>query len=174
MAVLKTRNSSLLFIWLLFNSHIPQVSAEWRVGQQTLADASTQVMAAHTTNSGGYSLAVYRNADAIMARFALAGSMLGLGKDACPTYQIDNAAPDNRSYNTGQCNAAANAAEFVLGEINDNQVRSALLLAVLNGKQIQFRFRLEDGGYRETAISLAGSKRAMTDAIGANIAIHAP
>lgn len=173
MAAQKIRNSGLCLLGLLFFSGASPAFAEWQVGQQAVETGSPS-LAAYTRNEQGYGLSVYRNGDAIMAGFILPDRMFSLGQSFCPTYQIDRKAADNRSFDTAPCTVRNDTAEFVLGRISSNQVQSSLLLTVLNGNAVVFRFRLEDGSYRETTISLAGSKRAITEIIGHDIAILAP
>lgn len=175
MAALKTRNSqALIFAGLLLLIHLTPAAAQWLVGKHTRPGSDREILMAHSRNDEGYDLAVFRDVDNVVARFSLPQGTLTLAETLCPTYQIDNAPPDNRSYDTQPCTHDAGAAEFILGKVSTKTVQSSMLLTVLNGNSILFRFRLADGSYRETRISLAGSKRAMTDAIGHDIAIRAP
>jgi hypothetical protein len=91
----------------------------------------------------------------------------------CPTFQIDRGPAVNRSVNNAPCLQTGQWAEFVLGYVSDKQIISPRLLSFLNGNNIVFRFRLGGGDYRDTQFSLLGSKRSMTEAIGADIAVTA-
>lgn len=175
MAAVKIRNrQGLIFTGLLFLTTLSPATAQWLVGKHPRPGSDRDILMAHSRNEEGYDLAVFRDADRVVARFSLPQGTLALAEKICPTYQIDKGTPDNQSYDKLPCSGEAGAAEFVLGQISSGTVQSSLLLTVLNGNSILFRFRLSDGSYRETRISLAGSKRAMTDAIGHDIAIRAP
>ena len=62
--------------------------------------------------------------------------------------------------------------EFILGYISDENVTSARLNALMNGRAITFRFMLENGSYDETQFSLVGSKRTTLIVLGNNITIN--
>jgi len=165
----------LLFILLVaVTSYAPAANAQWQVNENARSETGALIRTAYTHNDAGYSLEVYKDtAAAIRLRFSLANGLFGLIKEACPTYQIDSGTPANRSINDAPCLSGDTWAEFILGHIRDNQIESPLLLSVLNGNAIIFRFRLANGDYRESTISLAGSKRSMTSVIGENISVRA-
>ncbi|MND05726.1 hypothetical protein D3C83_266940 [compost metagenome] len=52
-------------------------------------------------------------------------------------------------------------------------MQSARLLQIMNGSLMTFRFRLHGGDYRDAEFSLAGSKRSLSAAIGADVAVTA-
>ena len=152
----------------------PQARAEWAVVQQREAnDALTTI--ARTTNEQGYSLEIYRDAaGAVRSRFSLREGLLTFSEKSCPTYQIDRGQPLNRSINSAICLASNRWAEYVLGYIVDRNVESRTLLALMNGINIAFRFRLAGGDYRETQFSLLGSKRSLTEALGVDVTVSLP
>jgi len=148
--------------------------AQWLINDSSKSASGKPIRIAHTQNEQGYSLEIYLGPDStVRSRLKLAAGLLKLNKNSCPTYQIDNHAANNQSVNHMHCLSEDSSAEYVLGTIANNQIQSSLLLEVMNGSSIIFRFQLENGDYRETTISLAGSKRSMTRAIGENISIHA-
>ena len=135
-------------------------------------DADTVV--AFTRNEDGYALEIYKDSvNAIRSRFTVRDGLLVLTDKSCPTWQIDRNKASNRSVNEAPCLSNAHWAEFVLGYIEDSRVASQPLLSIMNGINITYRFRLQSGDYRETSFSLAGSKRALTEAIGTNVAVSA-
>jgi len=167
-------NLLIVTVWMAVAAYAPVAHAQWQVNENARSATGALIRTAYTHNEAGYSLEVYKDtAAAIRLRFSLANGLFGLIKEACPTYQIDNGTPANRSINDAPCLSGDTWAEFILGQINDNQIQSALLLSVLNGNTINFRFRLTNGDYRESTISLAGSKRSMTSVIGENISVRA-
>ncbi len=150
------------------------VNAQWLVNDSARTGTGEQTSTAHTLNDAGYALEIYKDSTSTLrVRFSLAKGLIKFRDGSCPTYQIDTSVPDNQSINATPCTVRDTQAEFVLGYIKDNQVNSRLLLSVMNGNAIIFRFQLENGDYRETSVSLAGSKRSMTSVIGENIIVLA-
>ncbi len=148
------------------------VLAEWTVIQQETPDTGSGTTIAYTKNDSGYTLEIYRDSvDAIRSRFTLINGLTKLADRSCPTYQIDKGMSINRSLNDAPCITNAQWAEFILGHVNNGQVSSSTLLALMDGISIRFRFILANGDYRETNFSLQGSKRAMTIAFGQNIVV---
>lgn len=148
-------------------------SAQWRVNQRSISQSGAKGLVAHTENEAGYALEFYKDGDAaIRIRLNLPEGLMKLREGTCPTYQIDQGKPDNRSYDASPCSGTVLRPEFVTGHIENQQIRSDLLLQIMNGNTITFRFRLEQGDYRETGFSLAGSKRSMTTAIGKEISVQ--
>ena len=165
-----SRSRLLLFPLLL----LPTLSmAQWSVvTQQTAAEPQTKI--AHSINTGGYTLDIYRDAsDTIRSRLTLADGLINLAGKSCPTYQIDTGKPRNRSINDAPCIARSNWAEFIIGQVKDGKIESSLLLSLMNGINISFRFILANGDYRETQFSLAGSKWTMQSAFGQNVTVTA-
>jgi len=151
--------------------HYPAVTiAEWVVNPNTINESAGTTTVAHNANDQGYTLEVYKDADqAIRVRFSLYEGLLRLQQGHCPTYQIDRDPPANRSYNGDSCITTDASAEYLFGTIQGRQITSAPMFGIMNGNNITFRFKLENGDYRETQISLAGSKRSLTSVVGQNI-----
>jgi hypothetical protein len=151
------------------------IAADWDVITRPDAGSQRQTPVAVTANDHGYSLEIYRDSvGAIRSRFTLPPGLYRLSDRSCPTFQIDRGAPINRSVNDAPCLQTERWAEFVVGYVEDSRVISSRLLAFMNGIDIAFRFRLSEGGYRETTFSLLGSKRSMTAAIGSSVTVVAP
>lgn len=148
-------------------------AAEWAVVTHTNIDNNIETKVAYTENSDGYSLEIYRDLnDAIRSRFGMNHSLNRIAGKSCPTYQVDKRGPENRSINDAACIPHRLWAEFVLGYIEGNVITSTLLHNMMNGNTITYRFILENGGYGETAFSLSGSKRTLTDVLGNKITIR--
>lgn len=146
--------------------------AEWTVANLSDVDDTEQTQVAYTENSEGYSLEIYRDSsNVVRGRFTLAGDLLEFVEDSCPTYQIDRGMPTNRSINNASCLSSDKWAEFILGYIDNKHIASSSLLAIMNGINIVFRFRLQNGDYRSTSFSLQGSKRALTAVLGGEITV---
>ncbi len=161
-----------LFICMLLMIFSLPVLAEWDIVTHTNIDSDVQTKVAQTENSDGYSLEIYRDAnDVIRTRFSMHNNLNRQDGKYCPTYQVDKRNSENTSINDAPCIAHRKWAEFVLGHITDKEVTSTFLHNIMNGSKISFRFILENSGYAETAFSLMGSKRALTDALGADLKI---
>ena len=146
--------------------------AEWDVITHTDTSNNTQTQVAYTENKEGYSLEIYRDSvGAIRSRFSLNSALDIFVKHSCPTYQIDTRLLDNRSINDAPCITDLAWSEFILGYINNKNVTSGRLNALMNGITITFRFMLDNGSYKETQFSLSGSKRATLAVIGNDITI---
>ena len=143
--------------------------AEWAVSRH----AETGIRIAHIVNAAGHRLEIYKdNVAAIRSRFSLKPGLDRLAARSCPTYQIDAGQPDNRSGNGAPCLNQAVWSEYILGYVGaDERVASAQLNDLVNGNAITFRYRLEHGGYEATRFSLAGSKGAIREALGRDLAI---
>ena len=155
---------------------VPAASmAEWKIVTHTDVDSETSTQVAYTENAEGYSLEIYKdNVGAIRSRFSLSDTLDSFAKRSCPTYQIDARLLDNRSINDAPCLTQQDWSEYILGYIVDDNVTSRFLNALVNGSNITFRYMLDNGNYKETGFSLAGSKRATLTVLGANISITTP
>ena len=148
------------------------VLAEWKVVTHTDTNNNSETQVAYSQNEEGYSLEIYKDSvGAIRTRFSLNSALDTFAKRSCPTYQIDSRLLDNRSINDAPCLTNLAWSEFVLGYISSATVNSARLNALMNGSKVTFRFMLDNGSYKETQFSLAGSKRATLSVLGANITI---
>jgi len=78
----------------------------------------------------------------------------------------------NRSINDALCLLNYQWVEFVLGYIENNEIKSTALHNMMNGNKITYRFILESGGYDETEFSLSGSKRILTNILGNNLTVR--
>ncbi|NKB37166.1 MAG: hypothetical protein GKR93_08325 [Gammaproteobacteria bacterium] len=147
-------------------------AAEWNTITHSDMDSNTTTSVAIIENDDGYTLEVYKDSvNAVRARFTLAKELISFPKNFCPTFQIDNGQPKNRSINDAPCLADKTWAEFILGYIESGQVTSSAIAGIMNGVSLKLRFMLENGDYRETLFSLRGSKRAMSAALGAGISV---
>lgn len=147
-------------------------AAEWKVITHTDTNNDTKTQVAYSQNKDGYSLEIYKDSvGAIRSRFTLNTALDMFAKRTCPTYQIDTRMLDNRSINDAPCLTNLDWSEFVLGYVENFNVTSAKLNALMNGSTVTFRFLLDNGSYSETQFSLAGSKRATLSVLGNNITI---
>ncbi|MGK0296509.1 MAG: hypothetical protein ACI9XC_000098 [Gammaproteobacteria bacterium] len=167
-------NSMLLLAIFIFILSSPTVSfAQWAVAADTKTPNDEPRQVAYTTNSEGYTLEIYMDSNMmIRSRFILKEGMLKLEEKSCPTYQIDNGMANNNSINGDTCLSNHQWAEFIFGNIQNGTINSSILLAFMDGITLTFRFRLENGDYRETKFSLSGSKRSMTSIIGDNVIVR--
>jgi len=148
-------------------------SAQWRTVTRQDGDASSARVFAYTVNDQGYKLEIYRDTvDAVRSRLSLAPGLIQFANKACPTYQVDRGTGRNRSMHEAPCIWNRSWSEFILGQVGSGRVESTALLALMDGVYVSYRFRLEDGDYRETRFTLQGSRSAITSAIGKDIAVQ--
>lgn len=148
--------------------------AQWALVTQPLEGAQVETTLARIRNDSGHVLELYRDgAAAIRARFTLPEGQLAFAEGYCPTMQVDRWQPVNRSINDASCLTTTNWAEFVVGFVLESKVQSDRLLQFMNGNLLTVRYRLAGGDYRDTQFSLAGSKRSLGAAIGADVVVTA-
>lgn len=148
------------------------LAAQWANVTHRGNDQASPTTIARTTNQEGYSLEIYRDTgNAIRSRLTMASDLLNIAEKSCPTYQIDNGHPRNRSINEAPCISNSQWAEFILGHVENGKIESSTLRGLMLGNRITFRFILDNGDYRETTFSLSGSMVAMQSAFGRNIVV---
>jgi len=169
-------NSWLPFVlfFLFFMIYPVSSPAEWVVNPNMRNEAGAESIVAHNSNDDGYTLEVYMDEESnVRVRFGVYDGLAGLSPDSCPTFQIDRNTPANRSINDDTCHINNSWAEYVFAQVQGRQVTSPPLFGIMNGNIIRFRFRLNSGDYRETEISLAGSKRSLSQVVGENVNVLA-
>jgi hypothetical protein len=163
-----------LLMFALWSAFSGPVSAQWEIATQRLDGTQADATVARNRNGAGFAVEFYRDGvGAVRARFSLAPGLTTMPKNHCPTLQVDRWAPVNRSINDAACVASGRWAEYVLGYVAGGRLKSERLLQIMNGTQLTFRFRLDNGEYRDAPFDLAGSKRSLTAAIGANVVVTA-
>jgi len=164
----------MLVVIMIYLSCPTTTFAQWTVNSNIKNETGIQTSVAYTSNDEGYTLEIYKDSSsAIRSRFTLNDKLVKFKDDNCPTYQVDQGTPANLSVNGAPCLSNGSWAEYILGNIDGEKITSATLLSIMNGITMTFRFQLENGDYRETAISLSGSKRSMTMVIGETIIVRA-
>ena len=159
-------------LWLIFFAPIASY-ADWDIITHTNLNNALKTQVAYTENKNGYSLEIYKDTvGAVRARFTLNSSLNLISKTICPTYQVDLTLVKNTSFNDAPCISNLNWSEFILGYITNNNITSLSLDALLNGNEVIFRYVLDNGSYKETSFSLAGSKRTVLKVIGKNIILN--
>lgn len=174
-AALNAAINSIFLLILIFVADYPSaVSAQWVVNPNMRDELGTETVVAYTRNQEGYTLEIYKDSvSAIRGRITLDEGLLKFEDRLCPSYQIDQGTPGNVSINGASCLAGDNWAEYILAYARDGQIVSPLLLSIMNGNAATFRFRLENGDYRQTTISLLGSKRSLTTILGEDVTVTA-
>ena len=152
---------------------VANTAVAWDIVTHTDTDNNSQMQVAYAKNNEGYALEIYQDANgAVRSRFSMNNSLLHLANRHCPTYQVDKREISNRSVNDARCITSQQWAEFILGYIVDNEIRSSQLHNMMNGKKITYRFLLENEGYGETGFSLSGSKRILSSIIGNDVIVR--
>ena len=169
MLVIKCYSGPVLFL-VLGLIVFPSSAADWNIVTHSDLDTNVITSVAIVENDQGYSLEIYKDSvDAVRARFTIAPGLLRFPENFCPTFQIDRGVARNRSINDAPCLSGNNWSEFILGYVVNGAVQSRAISGLMNGVGLRFRFRLENGDYRETVFSLTGSKRAISTALGTGI-----
>ena len=163
-----------LFLFLAgFILSIP-VYAEWNIASHNNTENNSNLKIAQIINEAGYALEIYKDEkNVVRARFKLNEILDKFADKSCPTYQVDQKELVNRSINDAKCISGTTWAEFVLGYIVNNEIKSTSLQNIMNGNSILYRFILAYGGYGETAFSLAGSKKVIMSVLGGGISVIA-
>ncbi len=148
------------------------VLAQWNVIIRPAESGNASEKIAIGRNDDGDTLRVRRTADdAVEVVFALRPGLSRLA-DGCPSYRVDEQKPRALVSNGDMCRAEGREVTFVLGHVRDERVDSAALLELMNGSRIRFIYHVHGTGYAEAAFSLAGSKQAITEALG-DVAVSA-
>lgn len=144
----------------------PVCLAQWEVLVHNNIDNGSQTRIASIENTDGYELEVYRDENnAVRLRFNASKTQARFESSHCPTYQVDEQKPQNVSVNDARCLSNGKWAEYVLGYVIDDQIESDLLHTIKNGIVIHYRFIAQEGVYKETEFTLAGSSRALSEAL---------
>lgn len=138
--------------------------AQWRVGQDTPEGSSTRIDVAMVENESGHALELYSDdTQTVRGTFTIRGGFDTIDPGTCPTYRVDERAPDHVTFAGERCRILPKEAQFTLGRGGDP--RNPQLRRIMNGSRLVFRYRLGNGTYRETEFTLKGSKYALTTAI---------
>lgn len=152
----------------------PQIAfAQWATFTSLGSDDSPSGLIAFSENQDGYRFEIYKDqGEIIKSRFKLKNGLLTFSNGICPTFQIDNGTARNKSIDNTSCIIASNWSEYIIGKVINNQINSSVLVALMDGITLKFRFRLANGDYRETSFSLTGSKRSLTSVIGVQVLVN--
>ncbi len=136
------------------------VKAQWSsVSKSDDGVAHTNALA---QNRQGASLRFFHNGDnQIIGEFKLGGGLLRLDTVTCPTLQIDQVPPEDLNLAQYQCDVSGDQARFILTRIQDGNVTSPTFLQLMNGRQLDVRYRLQGAGYGQQSFSLKGSKQVL-------------
>lgn len=139
--------------------------AQWRVVPEVPDGTASPVNIAVVDNESGHSLRIYRDDEFnVRGTFKIRGGFDTIHQNGCPTYRVDERPPVRVSFADGRCLLEPKRAHFTVGKIGESSNRE--LRRFMNGSDIVFRYRLANGGYRETTFTLRGSKYALNTAIG--------
>lgn len=166
------RNKRFYFLQIIMLLAPCTAIAQWATITSTDAEILSSGPIAYSENIGDYRLEIFKDSEnLIKSRFILKKGLLGLSASLCPTYQIDSGTARNNSTDNSPCIFDSGSAEYIIGKVVNNQVKSSVLVALMEGLTLSFRFKLKNGDYRETSFSLAGSKRSLTAVIGEQVSV---
>ena len=152
-------------------------SAQWGIVIEHPPEVLSPIKVALAHDQQGNSLRVYRDDDSrIVALLTIHGGFTEFAPDSCPTIQIDEQAPLVVTKGEAPCELQPRTARFLLGKVEERDIRSRVLLGLINGTRIRVRYRLAGAlGYREFELSLRGSRQSLYAAIGnVNVIDEAP
>ncbi len=126
-----------------------------------------------TVRSGdGAVLRIWLDAERqLRASFDLGDGLAALDAASCPTFQIDDQRAENLGHERYACEVNGVAARVIFGRVEENKIDSSVLLNLMNGSQLEVRYRLSRGGYGGTRFTLRRSKQALNDALGEDVAV---
>lgn len=149
-------------------------AAQWQIIQDAHVGATRAVDVAYVENDRGHVLQIYRDPDGtVRGTLAIGKGFERLAEGPCPSYRVDERPPGKvHSSEEGGCRIEPQRAHFALGEVSRGRVRSTLLLELMNGARVVFRYRLTPPlGYQESTFTLSGSNGALQAALGPNLAV---
>ena len=145
-------------------------AAAWNVRPAPEARANPWAV---VQSAGGDELALYRDADGqVHLRLTLAGTFAALAPKHCPTFQIDTRQPPHHGTLDRDCHVARKQALVDLGVIENRALTSPAVDQLMNGEQIEFRYRRAEGGYNETVFPLKRSSVAIRRALGRDVRVR--
>lgn len=119
-------------------------------------------------------LRIWLDADqALRLQFKLMPGLVSFAPQSCITLQVDQQPMRGLSAQEYECNSDGASVQLLLTRVEDKQIDSPLLLDLMNGMRVNLRYRLAHSGYGTEQFSLKGSKQALIDSLGADIAIIA-
>jgi hypothetical protein len=141
--------------------------ADWQMVQDTTIDATRGVDVAYVENDAGNTLQIYRDADGVIQGIlSLRGGFRRFAAHLCPSYRVDANPPAKLVADETTCQVEPQRVRFALGESRGGLIRSTLLLQLMNGAAVVFRYRLANTGYAQTTFTLGGSKGALQAVLG--------
>ncbi|NIR30569.1 MAG: hypothetical protein GWN84_14915 [Gammaproteobacteria bacterium] len=148
-------------------------AAQWQIVQDARVGAARTVDVAYVENDQGDVLQVYRDPNGtIRGTLAIGGGFERLATEFCPSYRVDERPPGKLRSEEGECRIEPQRAHFALGEVRRGRVRSSLLIELMNGSRVVFRYRLAPPlGYQESTFTLSGSRGALQAALGPNLSV---
>ncbi len=159
--------STAWFLWTLLIITAPDIAtAEWKTEEIARPDGNGMERIAVVENPAGYRLEIYKNDDSVVyGSFTLRAGFDVFAKGSCPTFRVDRGRAINLT-KTAPCKRKGNRTEFVVGTIENDQIKSLVLLLLMNGSHVTFRYQLKNVGYQETGFELRRSKQALAEVIG--------
>lgn len=106
------------------------------------------------------------DAGKVWLTFRLGGSHIRLGRQQCPTLQVDHRLPLIHFPPGAGCTLTPSSATLALGALDERGISSTALYALVNGHRLAVRYIAEDARYHEVVFSLRNSKRAVKRALG--------
>jgi hypothetical protein len=154
-----TRLAALCAAFALALICTPVQAQQWRSVNHTPQAPELPAKAALINASDGHGLRVFLDAESrILARFELPAGLRLLDPAGCPTLVVDEFEIQALHVPEGRCRVDDASATIELARVEDGAVDSPLVLQLLNGEELEIRYRLRHAGYDSVRFTLKRSK----------------
>jgi hypothetical protein len=127
-----------------------------------------------TQSADGHRLEVFlEEQGTVYADLVLPPGLQRFSEALCPTFQVDKRRPKSlHAYREG-CQLDGRRARFPLGTVEQARIVSPILVQLMYGNTVVFRYQLQHVGYARATFSLQGSKQALAEALGPEVTVSA-
>jgi len=127
-----------------------------------------------TQTADGHRLEVFRGEQgAVYGDLVLPPGLQRFSETLCPTFQVDKRRPKSLDEDREGCQLDGQRARFPLGTVEEARIVSPILVQLMYGSTVVFRYQLQHVGYAEATFSLQGSRQALAEAIGPEVTVSA-
>ncbi|MGB1885408.1 MAG: hypothetical protein ACPHUF_16020 [Gammaproteobacteria bacterium] len=124
---------------------------------------------AQVRNADSEILALYRGpADELVLELTIK-SPQRLDGSSCPTFQIDKRRPQHHFAGGENCAVKGRTVRYVVASESRGEIESLVTYRLLNGNDVNFRYRTNDGKYHQSRFTLGRSKQAVRAALGGEL-----
>lgn len=160
--------------WLCLGLLSSATLADWSVLQVPGNPERPATRMALAQTADGHRLEVFLGEHgAVYGEFVLPPGLQRFSEALCPTFQVDKRHPRSlQAYREG-CEPDGQRARFRLGTVEEGHIVSPILVQLMYGNTVVFRYQLQHVGYDEATFSLQHSKQALAEVIGPKVTVSA-